>query len=607
MPQLTQTPPDSKVFTVKELYEKSSPLVVPQWQRDFSWQPDDHVQKLIEDLWEFSEGATTNPSRYYLLGQVIFVPNSQAQNEIVDGQQRLTAVYLLLLSLLNAFKSPERVDITDQSNSIIFANLINAIIDDEDHDVRLVLPFQDGTKVIRHLYNSGPNDRSQLGFELTQSQQNLLDVYDHFASWVDEQLPDEESLTAYTKRILQMVYFTRLVISDIPQAMDYFEKMNRRGLPLDAADLLKNYLFSQVEEADFGALTNSWRTMSTEVQKIKKRSLGSTEMFIKTWAVSKRFQKINGTEALLTYWKNELATQERRDSFIDLLQDKSRLYRNMAEGNLEASPHPVLECVRSLSGSQHLPVLLAGSHLNQFHYLCGLVDRRFTLYAFANERTGAFESVIPKWCEQVSSLPANASKEQILSASRLADGFIRPDAKTAVTSFIEGLNYRKVANHRKLRFVLAMTARHLDILAKADYHGQPFEFYLKTARRNSPGFDMDHVLGQQYLHEKTDEEKGIFNSIGALTPLFSSAHREDTHLKPAQKSGLYQESPFVLTKSLSSIPATASPRLRRVLEEIRATAPVELQNWDRESVLIRTEFIIKKFLDAIEVDDFLPE
>jgi len=606
MPQVTQTPPDSKVFTVRELYEKSSPLVVPQWQRDFSWQPDDHVQKLIEDLWEFSEGAITSPGRYYLLGQVILVPNGRAQNEIVDGQQRLTTMYLLLLCLLNAFKVPGRVDLAEQNNSIIFANLINAIVDDEEQDVRLALPFQDGTKVLRHLYLSGPNDRGQLGDELTQSQQNLLDVYDHFASWVDEQLQSEESLTTYTKRILQMVYFTRLVISDIPQAMDYFEKMNRRGLPLDAADLLKNYLFSQVDDSDFGPLTVSWRKMSTEVQKIKKRSLGSTEMFIKTWAISRRFQKINGTEALLTYWKGELASQEKRESFISLLQEKSKLYRNMAEGKLDASQQPVLECVRSLSGSQHLPVLLAGSHLRQFHYLCGLLDRRFTLYTFANERTGAFESMIPKWCEQVAALPANASKEQILDASRLADGFVRSDAMTAVTSFVDGLNYRKVANHRKLRFVLAMTARHLDIQAKAEHHGQPFEFYLKTARRRSPGFDMDHVLGQQYLADKTDDEKLIFNSIGALTPLFSSAHREDTHLKPAQKSGLYQQSPFVLTKSLAAIPTTASARLRNVLEQVREAAPVDLNNWDKESVSTRAKLIIETFLEAIKVDDFLP-
>lgn len=606
MPQVTQTPPDSKVFTVRELYEKSSPLVVPQWQRDFSWQPDDHVQKLIEDLWEFSEGASTSPGRYYLLGQVILVPNSQVKNEIVDGQQRLTTMYLLLLCLLNTFKSSGRVDILEQNNSIIFANLINSIVD-EDEDVRLSLPFQDGTKVLRHLYKSGPNDRGQLGDELTQSQQNLLDVYDHFASWVDEQLPNEELLTSYTKRILQMVYFTRLVISDIPQAMDYFEKMNRRGLPLDAADLLKNYLFSQVGDDDFEPLTNSWRKMATEVQKIKKRSLGSTEMFIKTWAISKHFQKINGTEALLTYWKGELANEDKRESFIDLLQEKSKLYRNMAEGKLDGVQHPILERVRSLSGSQHLPVLLAGSHLRQFQYLCDLLDRRFTLYAFANERTGAFESMIPKWCKQLVALPANATKDQIRDASRMADGFLRPDAKTALSSFIEGLNYKKVSNHRKIRFVLAMAARHLDIEAKADHHGQPFEFYLKTAKKRSPGFDMDHVLGQQYLVDKTDEEKLIFNSIGALTPLFSSAHREDTHLKPDQKSGLYQESPFVLTKSLAAIPTTASTRLRNVLEQVREVAPVDLNNWTKESVSTRTKLIIATFLDALEVDDFLPE
>jgi len=112
--------------------------------------------------------------------------------------------------------------------------------------------------------------------------------------------------------------------------------------------------------------------------------------------------------------------------------------------------------------------------------------------------------------------------------------------------------------------------------------------------------------GQQYLADKTDDEKLIFNSIGALTPLFSSAHREDTHLKPAQKSGLYQQSPFVLTKSLAAIPTTASARLRNVLEQVREAAPVDLNNWDKESVSTRAKLIIETFLEAIEVDNFLP-
>ncbi len=604
MPQVIETPPDSKVFTVQELYAKSSPLLVPSWQRDYSWQPDEHVQKLIDDLWEYIEGAEVNPGRYYLLGQVILVPNSDQQNEIVDGQQRLTTVYLLLLCLLNTFKIDGRVALNVQKNSVIYSMLINSVVDDEDN-IRLLLPYQDGSRILKHLYGHGANNRDVLGSDLTNSQKNLLDVYDHITSWVEGQLVDEESLTLYTRRVLQLVYFTRLIINDIPQAMDYFEKMNRRGLPLAASDLLKNYLFSQTEADDFESISHSWRKMSSEVEKIKKKSIASVEMFIKSLAVSRHFQKLNGTEALLKYWKEELTTPAKRDEFVGNLVTRGKFYRDVANGKMEDSPDSILENVRNLNGSQHLPVLMAGRDLLHYRYLCDLVDRRFTLYTFANERTGAFESMIPKWCKELCELPKNASEKSILAASRSAEGFLRPDAEVAITTFIEGLNYQKGSNRRKLRFVLALVAKYFDMQAKAEHHSQPLSFYLKTARKSSPGFDMDHVLGQQYLNTMSADQKKIFHSIGALTPLFSSAHLEDVHLKPHEKVNLYGQSPFVLTKSLIPVPSNATPRLRTVLENLREMAPVDLAVWNEEAVAKRTALIISGFLSAISVKDFL--
>jgi uncharacterized protein with ParB-like and HNH nuclease domain len=608
MAQSIQAPPDSKVFTVQELFQKSSPLVVPSWQRDYAWQPDDHVQKLIEDIWSFNEDFNSNLGRYYLLGQVIIVSNPEGKNEIVDGQQRLTTMYLMLLCLHNTFRVQDRVQLHVQKNTIVSSQLISAIIDD-DEIMRLSLPYQDGTKVLDHLYKHGSNNRELLGDELTLSQQNLLDVYDHFQSWVDVQLPDEETLTVYTKRLMQMVYFTRLIIGDIPQAMDYFEKMNRRGLPLAASDLLKNYLFSQAEEKEFEELSKMWKKMTNEVERIKKRSVGSTEMFIKTWAVSRHFQKINGTDALLNYWKNELSTDKESEKFKKDLPRMSKFYHGVAEGMIHGDRQrlEVLESVRSLNGSQHLSVLLAGNHLENLEYLCDLVDRRFVLYTFGNERTGAFESMIPKWCAMIAALPSKASEEEILTVSRKAEGFVRSGAKTDVASFLESLNYTKTSNRRKLRFVLATASRHLDKRAKAEHHAQPLSFYLKTARKLTPGFDMDHVLGQQYLVEMKPEEQLSFNSLGALTPLYSSAHREQVHLKPDAKFGLYEQSPFVLTKSLVAIPNTASPRLKSELEALRKAAPVDLSDWTVGSVAMRTTLIISTFIDAINVDDFLAE
>lgn len=604
MPQVTYSPPDSKVLSVRELYEKSSPLIVPRWQRDYSWKPGDHFQKLIEDLSEFFERSETDPSRYYLLGQVIVVTNDVRQNEIVDGQQRLTTVYLMLLCLLNNFKIS--VNNNERNNSLIYSSLISSIVDEDDR-LRLELPFQDGTRILQYLYDSNSDDRSALGEDLTRSQLNLLAIYDHFDGWVNEQLKDEKSLTTFAKRLMKDVYFTRLVIGDIPQALDYFEKMNRRGLPLDAANLLKNYLFSQVDQAKFDALTDSWRKMSNEVEKIKRRSIASTESFIKSWAVSRSFQKINGTEALLNYWKNELDSDAEREFFVREMLPMSKLYRNLAEGTYDKSNSKMLERTRNLGGSQHLSVLLAGSKLEKFLYFCDLVDRRFTLYTFANERTGAFESMIPKWCEKIAELPNKATENQILSASQAAEGFLHPGADGAITTFIRGLNYRKNSNHRKLRFVLALTARHLDIEAKAEHHDRELSFYLKTATKNKPGFDMDHVLGQKYLGGLTENQKIIFNSIGALTPLFSSTHRADTNLKPAEKSVMYEQSPFIITKSLSPVLDSSSGRIRRVLTELRDLAPVDLMDWNETSVESRTNLIIKTFLDEIIVKDFLKD
>ncbi len=601
MPQ-NPIPPDSAVYSIQEIYRKSSTLVVPTWQRDFEWSPDDHVQKLIDDFWEFYDRQDSANGSYYLMGQVIFVPNPQGKNEIVDGQQRMTTIYLLLLCLLNAFKS--RVDVTGiQRNMTTYSDLINAVAYGEK--ILLELPYQDGTRILEHLYLHGTEDRSYLGSDLTRSQNNLLNVYDYFQEWIDEQLLHENELVSYSLRILNAVFFTRLVIDDIPQAMDYFEKMNRRGLPLAAADLLKNFLFAQVKEEEFNDLSLVWKSMNKEIESIRKTSLSSTEMFIKTLAVSRNFQKINGTDPLLRYWKSKLVDESQFTELRRSLPELAKFYRQVCEGKLE-NEILILESVQYLNGSQHLPVLFAGRHLENFKYLCDLVDRRFIMYLFANERTAAFESMIPHWCEKISQLDADASVDAITSASRAADGFLGSNFEVSARNFIQNLSYEKISNRKKLRFVLAYTARNLQIEAKAENHEQPLKHYLKTASKREIGFDLDHILGQQYFRNFTADEKLVFHSIGALTPLYSSSHRQETHLSPVEKSGQYETCQFVLTKSLVSVPANVTPRMKKTLERIRTKAPIDLANWNLDSVNTRTKLIIDEFFSAVVIDDFLP-
>jgi hypothetical protein len=596
MSSRNRKPPQSEDFALSRLFKENSPTVVPRWQRDYAWKPEDHVQKLLSDLDDFFQASKSDKGKYYLLGQVIFVSNEDGENEIVDGQQRLTTIFLLMTALLNRFRTS--MDPTNRLHSTPFAILETCLVDDADGKVRLKSPFQEGTSVLQYLYENGSAEIRTLG-QLTQPQRNLREVYEVIEEWITDNLSDIDDLVEYTKLLLDKLYLTRLAIDDIPLALDYFEKMNRRGLPLAAADLLKNYLFSQIPQDNFDALTIQWKALTDELDKVTRKSMGSTESFIKSWAIATSGTKLNGTEPLLKHWKSELANQEKIMGFQSKVREMGEFYRKSANGvNPLTDAAPIFEAVRYFNGSQHLSVLFAAKHLEQFDYVCELVNQRFAAYTFARERTGSFESMIPAWCKSLSALPANATKVEILKKSQASNLFVIDNALDAIETFITNLSYAKTSHHRKLRFVLAVASKHLDIQARCGDYSNELSVYLKTVQKGVAGIDMDHVYGQTYFEDASHEEQSVFNSIGALTLVFSSDHRENTMLKPAGKAPMYSQSRYVLTRSLTQIGEAELPRIKEVIQGIQSELPVSLENWTTEFVSKRSKFIAKTFIEA---------
>ena len=80
--------------------EQGQPLHywIPDYQRGYRWQPRQVVQ-LLDDIWEFiqnSEGGNINA--FYCLQPLVIKPHGD-RFEVVDGQQRLTTIYILLTYL----------------------------------------------------------------------------------------------------------------------------------------------------------------------------------------------------------------------------------------------------------------------------------------------------------------------------------------------------------------------------------------------------------------------------------------------------------------------------------------------------------------------------
>ena len=74
--------------------EKDAPLRVkiPCYQRPYKWD-EDRVQNLIHDF--YKNKIEQNDNIEYFVGSVVLVCNSDGRMEIVDGQQRVTTVFLL--------------------------------------------------------------------------------------------------------------------------------------------------------------------------------------------------------------------------------------------------------------------------------------------------------------------------------------------------------------------------------------------------------------------------------------------------------------------------------------------------------------------------------
>ena len=96
---------------------KSKPFVIPEYQRPYAW-TDEQVETLFEDLWDFTatSGGTERESSYFL-GSVVSYENEDGEQEIIDGQQRITSLFLLLRAIYTKLVATPASERTAEANN----------------------------------------------------------------------------------------------------------------------------------------------------------------------------------------------------------------------------------------------------------------------------------------------------------------------------------------------------------------------------------------------------------------------------------------------------------------------------------------------------------
>lgn len=225
--------------TYATLINGNKQFVIPVFQRDYSWTPEQCAQ-LWHDVWRSGE---RDPATPHFMGSVVYVGAGQTSATfsswlVIDGQQRLTTLALLLTALRNHInKTDWKGGENSPTAEKIDAYFLQNVLETGDKRYKLALRRHDDM-TLRALVDGEAHDESN-------SSQSILDAYEWFADTLAKTANPDRVYRGICK--LEIVEVT-LDQNDRPQLV--FESLNSTGVDLTQSDLIRNYILMGLDEPE---------------------------------------------------------------------------------------------------------------------------------------------------------------------------------------------------------------------------------------------------------------------------------------------------------------------------------------------------------------------
>lgn len=119
--------------TIGELLENKYNFFIPSYQRGYRW-TEIQVEDLLNDVWDFIIKTGKKNNEWYCLQPVVVKKNDDNQFEVLDGQQRLTTIFLILKYLESFIKSERKgfeIEYETRNNSKQFLKSIDSMNEKE--------------------------------------------------------------------------------------------------------------------------------------------------------------------------------------------------------------------------------------------------------------------------------------------------------------------------------------------------------------------------------------------------------------------------------------------------------------------------------------------
>lgn len=518
--------------TYRQLIGNGLRYEIPKFQRDYSWEVEHW-----DDLWQDIILVVQSEENEHYMGYLVLQTSNNKKFTVIDGQQRLTTLSILILAVLKALNVlvEKGENTTDNEKRIIsfrdsYIGYLNPVTLISDNKLKL-------NRNSDEYYRNNMVLLKDLPIRNTNSsEKQMRECFNWFHGKVAKEFKTGEELALFVDTIVDKLFFTVIEVTDQINAFKVFETLNARGVQLSSSDLLKNYLFSVIDEtkphiSEIEELESLW---SRIIGKLGSRKF---EDYLRYYWNSKN--KTVRKNQLFKTIRNGITTKEDTFKLIRDLDDTADLFIAIQDPESEywndlPEVRKQLHDLKLFQIKQTHSLLMAGyKNLDQKTF--SKLVKTASIISFRYNIIGGLN---PNEQEDNYNKVANAiSNTELLDIKSLQAVYV---SDTNFENDFSTKNFKSTSrNHKIVKYILAKIEKY-----KYDHEIDP----------DSDNYTVEHILP-----ESADETWGDFSSeeversiyrLGNLSLLEKKLNREADTLNYESKKLFFKQSNCNLTKSL---------------------------------------------------------
>ena len=581
-------------YSIEEAFRECF-YVVPDYQREYVW-TDKEVHQLLEDI---NEQIDVGMTREYFIGMVLVSPSTHKNHfEVIDGQQRLTTFFLMLCALKNLFSGEP------QSQTI--SGLISTSYTDSDGETRTSLKldprYENASDVMTKLVEIDSDPEvvragiQAAGIPFFGSLGNLINAYTTLHLYLKDNYDDMAKLKKYWGYLANNVVFIQ-ISTDVSSALKIFETINERGVGLNPMDLLKNLLFTQVNQSEFTQLKDEWKKITKPLEKQKEKPLRFLRYFLMANYTIRnaRSDSVVREDEIYDWFvdKDNAALCDYANKPFEFVRKVIRSVEHYlafanGQGN-DNKPSLAMDSLKRLTGgafSLHYVLLLSAANFPKalFDHFVAQLESFLFYYIFTKTPTKDLERNFSVWADELRTIsaithpPTQRNALNSFIADKLAANM--SDKSQELSDALKRLTLSSMQQYRT-RYFLARITQHVEMAFSGIKSLGSLEPYV--------GLEIEHILPNTPTDElrsawAADNPGMIYdeykNKLGNLTLLEKPINIVASNNFYETKQIEYRKSGNYLTRSLVELAEVGlNTSVTRINEKLASFA-----SWNGKSI-----------------------